>query len=50
MEIVANVRWVFKEARWTDRQYNDLMADIAEEIRSKPGVLATYYMTYGYKA
>jgi hypothetical protein len=37
-ELAASVLWMFKEAGWSDKQYDELIANIA------------YYLTYAYKA
>jgi hypothetical protein len=49
MDIARSARWMFKETGWTDRQYDDLLAGIEEELSTKPGIFVSYYMTYARK-
>jgi hypothetical protein len=49
MDIATTSRRKFEEIGWTDEQFDKLLADIKEEFRTKPGILASYYMTHARK-
>jgi hypothetical protein len=50
MAIADNVRWKFKEAGWTDRQYDNLITTMGEELHTKPGIILLFYVAFARKA
>jgi hypothetical protein len=43
-------RWMFKDAGWTDEEFDELIANSEKELRTKPGLLFSIYVTHARKA
>jgi hypothetical protein len=43
-------RWVCKNAGWTDKQFDEIMTESENELRTKPGLLFSVYVTHARKA
>jgi hypothetical protein len=49
IEVAESARWKFREAGWTDKQYDELLVGMEEELSTKPGIFVPYWLTYATK-
>jgi hypothetical protein len=42
-------RWMFKDAGWTDGEFDELIANSEKELHTKPGLLFSIYVTHARK-